>query len=133
MTRKQWAKLSDDEKRIKVAELCGWKKTTYRALGYKRGAVDAELWLDAKEDQHEEYELDGERYPFPDYLNDLNAMHEAEQLLHHLWDKKHPGASAWDEFMRQLELVVGDRGWVATWNATAAQRAEAFVLTKEPE
>lgn len=52
----------------------------------------------------------------PDYLNDLNAMHEAEKILNdaHLWNRY--------------------RGWLLTWMtepicATAAQRAEAFLRT----
>ena len=57
----------------------------------------------------------------PDYLNDLNAMHEAEKVL-----KKR------DLYQKFLYLVVledpenieNERAW-----ATAAQRAEAFLRT----
>ena len=51
----------------------------------------------------------------PDYLNDLNAMHEAEKVL---TDKQ---AILYDSI---LDLISG---W--TFHRTAAQRAEAFLRT----
>ena len=47
----------------------------------------------------------------PDYLNDLNAMHEAEKVLND---------HQWDDYICQLGHAMG---------ATAAQRAEAFLKT----
>ena len=47
----------------------------------------------------------------PDFLNDLNAMHEAEKVL---------TADQWHKYDRL-------NGW--KWNATATQRAEAFLRT----
>jgi hypothetical protein len=55
----------------------------------------------------------------PDYLGDLNAMHEAEKVL--IW-RTDLAALDYDEELR----IVTD-GW--RWNATAAQRAEAFLRT----
>jgi hypothetical protein len=57
----------------------------------------------------------------PDYLNDLNAMHEAVETLRNL-----PG-SEWFDFQQILKEECG-----STMNciqATAAQRAEAFLRT----
>ena len=62
----------------------------------------------------------------PDYINDLNAMHEAEKVL-----TDHQRRT----FNHNLESVVcgncerdsEDRFWVI--HATAAQRAEAFLRT----
>jgi hypothetical protein len=51
----------------------------------------------------------------PDYLSDLNAMHEAEKVL--------TPEQGW-EYAQNL-VVDGGRGWFAT----AAQRAEAFLRT----
>jgi hypothetical protein len=51
----------------------------------------------------------------PDYLNDLNAMHEAEKVL--IWA---PWMLDYDE-----ELRFATDGW--KWSATAAQRARAFL------
>ena len=55
----------------------------------------------------------------PDYLNDLNAMHEAEKTL---TDKAH------EEFRLNLYEVLGDDSRLIV-SSTAAQRAEAFLLT----
>ncbi len=51
----------------------------------------------------------------PDYLGDLNAMHEAEKAL--------TGEQSW----QYVQLLSGysNEGWCAT----AAQRAEAFLRT----
>jgi hypothetical protein len=73
----------------------------------------------------------------PDYLNDLNAMHEALLTIN-----KETG-----EWVRYLDVLgellkpvyvrnhVGGLNdwWWLFHSATAAQRAEAFVLTMEPE
>jgi len=55
----------------------------------------------------------------PDYLNDLNAMHEAEKLLVRL---------KWVSYLRRLQTLCDES---VTWpiHATAAQRAEAFLRT----
>jgi hypothetical protein len=55
----------------------------------------------------------------PDYLNDLNAMHEAEKLLVRL---------QWVSYLRRLQTLCDES---VTWpiHATAAQRAEAFLRT----
>lgn len=74
-------------------------------------------------------------YGLPDYLNDLNAMHEAVMSL---------PANQRVEFRKQLQYIVaprtkpsragclvlmGDKEYDAWFNATAAQRAEAFLKT----
>jgi hypothetical protein len=56
----------------------------------------------------------------PDYLNDLNAMHEAEKML--------PSPSHWISYSSFLEPLCQDSvGFFI--HATAAQRAEAFLRT----
>jgi len=57
--------------------------------------------------------------PVPDYLNDLNAMHEAEKILIEF--------SHYIEFVMYLNDTVTDSFPVA--HATASQRAEAFIRT----
>ena len=52
----------------------------------------------------------------PDYCNDLNAMHEAEKVLD--LDQWHKYAS-----------LIGRHDYRNLLNATAAQRAEAFLKT----
>lgn len=54
----------------------------------------------------------------PDYVNDLNAMHEAEEILNE--KQEHiMNDTLWD-------LMLGRK---YLWHATAAQRAEAFLRT----
>jgi hypothetical protein len=106
MTREQWAAMSDEEKRIKVAELCGFvdlsKPVDGRAL---------ELMMVAA----------------PDYLNDLNAMHECWKLL-----TSFQQTVCWNWLAKICDAAdAGGDLMIACGNATAAQRAEAFVLTME--
>ena len=53
----------------------------------------------------------------PDYLNDLNAIHEAEKVLN---------PSQEQLYFEKLHEVSGS---LAFYRATAAQRAEAFLKT----
>jgi hypothetical protein len=83
--------MTPEEQRIAIAEACGWK------TGYR----DPEAW-----------------HPLPDYLNDLNAMHEAEKVL----DKRQEdimNSTLWD--------IMDGRKYL--WHATASQRAESFLRT----
>ena len=71
--------------------------------------------------------LRGSRDAFPDYLNDLNAMHEAEQKLWAKdWAMRHNFV---DALARILNPVHGyrEQSGEALLDATAAQRAEAFL------
>lgn len=75
--------------------------------------------------------------PVPDYLNDLNAMHEAEKVLttraqisQYVWELER--LTNW-----KADYIVGSDGkqylcpasYFCCVNATAAQRAEAFLRT----
>ena len=90
--------MNPEQQRIAIAEACGWK-TDKRGLG----------WLSPR----------GYYASEPDYLNDLNAMHEAEKTL---TDKAH------EEFRLNLYEVLGDDSRLIV-SSTAAQRAEAFLRT----
>lgn len=56
--------MNNEKQRIAIAEACGWKTTS-----------DSPNWT--------YYRPDGRGWngSLPDYLNDLNAMHEAESIL----------------------------------------------------
>lgn len=110
--------MTDTEINRAIAEACGW-------VLVKDDPDFQEYW---------EHPNDGRKigvaanpYPFPDYVNDLNAMYGAEDSLLGL-NKA--------EFAVQLCRVVG-RDWpsgigvgsFAHIHATAAQRAEAFLRT----
>lgn len=127
MTHEDWVKLTPDEQRVKIAELCGWKvmrhgpvmaSGCYGCFGYPPDRHD---WIGY------------ENIDVPNYLNDLNDMHEAEKMLGDrsspLWSKyiQHLNNSSYVDLQEQTV-----REWVFSIHATAAQRAEAFVLTMCP-
>ena len=110
MTRAKWAKLSPEEQRIKVAELCGLTNIGREPVGG--------MLIGLRSDKT--------RMKIRDYLNDLNAMHEAEKLLEVYLIHKY--CDNVDMIMAE-DFVSG----MCDINimATASQRAEAFVLTME--
>lgn len=95
--------MNDNEINIAIAEACGWKPDK-RGLG----------WLSPR----------GYYAPEPDYLTDLNAMHEAEKIL------AEKGVNAWWGYVghinRNNPTPFGSETAV---QATARQRAEAFLRT----
>jgi hypothetical protein len=95
--------MTPDQQQIAIADACGWKPDK-RGLG----------WLSPH----------GYYAPEPDYLNDLNAMHEAEKML---TDK---GVNAWWAYVgfinRHNPTLFGSETAV---HATASHRAEAFLRT----
>jgi len=56
----------------------------------------------------------------PDYLNDLNAMHEAEKALRR---------DQWPDYYNNLCVIYDPVEDISVTHATAAQRAEAFCRT----
>jgi hypothetical protein len=102
--------MSPEKQRIAIAEACGWiwEKTCQGSLiGKPKG---------------EQGPLDD----LPDYLNDLNAMREAEKALL---------KSGWVTYLDWLVYVIyGSKKEPSIYygsicHATAAQRAEAFLRT----
>ena len=82
------------------------------------GWTEDESWLDGRRcfiraDSNSGWNFDD----LPDYLNDLNAMHEAEKTLH-------TDGGLWGAYCGYL---VKDGSWFNTVHATASQRAEAFL------
>lgn len=110
--------MKPEAQRLAISEACGWR--------FEK--TDSDWYLPARGEQVSEYHL-------PDYLNDLNAMHEVELAM-----------SADDKrmFGMELSVIVVDsmtaNGWKSgdhttsdkaewIWSATAAQRAKAFLRT----
>ena len=111
--------MKTEEQRIAIAEACGWKFSGHpdietQCVGWTLGSSP---WaLNPKGDMVSRFEC-------PDYLNDLNAMHEAEKV-------RFFGES--DEQLRDSIIYIGWLGKLTNddpWFATAAQRAEAFLRT----
>ena len=115
--------MTPEQQRIAIAEACGWKNVDAgagRVWGFttrhKGTPSESDVCVD-----------------IPNYLNDLNAMHEAEKVL---WDT---GKAM--EFTNQLVgIVCSARGFrwdkgtpddhlMCLSHATASQRAEAFLRT----
>jgi hypothetical protein len=109
--------MTPEAQRIAIAETCGWKwhgDPTWQRLG------DSFYW---KNDNLIYCQL-------PDYLNDLNAMHQAEKTLR--GNQFHAV-----NFPHELFKMVSGLNWKGDMgyfipnftSATAAQRAEAFLRT----
>ena len=88
--------MSEKEINIVIAEACGWT-TNHKGLWVERLQTYAAL---------------------PNYLNDLNAMHELEGIL------TNEQIEVYCSFLQKPQ-------WGIWWgiHATASQRAEAFLLT----
>lgn len=106
-----------EAQRIAIAEACGWKVQPVSAkdgiptwLTYLPGGkyVGVFSWKGLEKN-------------LPDYLNDLNAMHEAENIL---------TDTQWNTYLACLTHVVGQYKKARfRVHATAAQRGEAFLRT----
>lgn len=104
--------MNPEAQRIAIAEACGWKLIPEY---YNGPDSPPEFTTVTPEGNH----LCGF---FPDYLNDLNAMHEAEKVL------REGHSVRWQVYKDYLGVICGMEN-TPTIHATAAQRAEAFLKT----
>jgi hypothetical protein len=71
----------------------------------------------------------GEKYPIPDYCNDLNAMHEAEKTLN-FEQAEFFEDELCDVAKKENDVLENPLPWrFSVCHATARQRAEAFLKT----
>jgi hypothetical protein len=110
--------MTPEAQRIAIAEACGWthfiKATWTTAPGLGRQFKEGDtLAIVPGRSMHE---------PLPDYLNDINAMHEAEKVL--VQGNQIDGTVSYGN---KLMRICGTHE--ACIRATAAQRAEAFLRT----
>jgi hypothetical protein len=115
--------MTPEAQQIAIAEALGWEIVT------KMMGVNTSLIFGIKPGSGP---LDAMR-PIPNYLNDLNAMHEAEKILNPSQRVDYLHTLGLD--VLKLYPLAGDY-WMAQeldcWamlSATAAQRAEAFLKT----
>lgn len=100
--------MTDDQINAAIAESCGWK--------------EVEPWLNGRRCFERKDDPCGYGIEYiPNYCTDLNAMHEAEKVLT-------------DEQCVFIRLHLRERlenhpASRYVWNATARQRAEAFLRT----
>jgi hypothetical protein len=97
--------MNPNEQRIAIAKACG-KGRAIAAAELSHRSLD--------------------EYDIPDYLNDLNAMHDAEEVLTEAQSKKYLHFLAQPASHPQ-EIYYNEAFSLVT--ATAAQRAEAFLRT----
>jgi len=112
--------MKPEEQRIAIAEACGWELKS-NGLSPMWSWQNESLTHRIKWVAHKEMASQG---VLPDYLNDLNAMHEAEKTLNFF--KK-------AEYARMLTSIAwqSEQPFFAPMTATAAQRADAFLRTIE--
>jgi hypothetical protein len=97
--------MNKELQRIKIAEACGYSKGWDYRYGWS--ATPWNEWCIKS---------------LPDYLNDLNAMHEAEKILNQQQAR---------DYAEHLGHSAQDGTWAGChiWYQSAAQRAEAFLRT----
>ena len=106
--------MTKEQQRIAIAEACGWSKPRKARLQGR----PVTYWLPPDSSY-----MDSRIYEqqLPDYLNDLNAMHEAEKKLSN--EKK-------EAYAVTLHNICGNVPfWFGIAHATTAQRTEAFLKT----
>lgn len=109
--------MSPDAQRIAIAEACGWKTP-----GSREVIERTKNWVTRDSQQHF-ISPDGIGTgisALPDYLTDLNAMHEAEKVFK-------DDEIEWQKYANQLYRITEPHRHIL--HATAAQRAEAFLHT----
>jgi hypothetical protein len=110
--------MNEEEQRIAIAEACGWK--------FKINDSNYIGELMCKMDELSCWLMPALSF-IPNYLNDLNAMHDAEKTLKYEYDRI--------RYINTLQMVIAlgkDERSVSTFqtiSATAKQRAEAFLKT----
>ena len=102
--------MNPDQQRIAIAEACGWRIKRRDITGFNVWEPDAKLPAQLCNNLENK---------IPDYLKDLNAMHDAENVLTN---------EQWWLFVEFLTEIRGG-GVALCISATAAQRAEAFLKT----
>jgi hypothetical protein len=111
--------MNTDKQRIAIAEACGWediKDTNHEDVDIESRSIIYWSGLTGVPPEFIHYE---NRIKIPDYLNDLNTMHEAEKSLDDVTQR----GDYWD-YLSSLT----HEGFEMC-HATAAQRAEAFLRT----
>lgn len=146
--------MTDEEKRIRIAETCGWiaidgevnvgaRPTKglfvvcdtcnymFRVGQFEADSDECDHDKKTAYKQWRKDELFVSEYHLPDYLSDLNAMHEAEKTL------RDDGAfDQWSTYCIHLNRLAcrieckNTHTCGFTIAATARQRADAFLLTQ---
>ena len=108
--------MNQEQQRIAIAEARGWQEVLWSDLDLisPREARERKVYCRNNAQKRCEW--------LPDYLNDLNAMHEAEKVLDYNQMNRYQN-------IELSRFVHTGTTWICS--ATAAQRAEAFLRTLE--
>ena len=104
--------MTPEQQRIAIAKACGYSAVSSDYM--EQVDIDSrsiQMWTQWMGEKH------GVRIKVPAYVNDLNAMHEAEKAMNN---------TDWWKFVEHLTNICGG-GTALVISATAAQRAEAFL------
>lgn len=115
--------MNKEAQRIAIAEACGWKWIDHPDTL----AATKSFTLPGKWVINPLRKLDSPHYA-PDYLNSLDAMHEAEKWL--TPEQQLEYSKNLHRLIAKIDIPNFDDAietW--TWHATASQRAEAFLRT----
>lgn len=101
--------MNKNKQRIVIAEACGYKDLETQWSNYHQWECpDGRIRFGTLNDKYA---------CLPDYLNDLNAIYEAEKIL--------SNSQVW----KMDSVLFNMADCVAPFRATASQRAEAFLRT----
>lgn len=114
--------MTDTEIRIAIAEACGWE---WRPDPHIQHPAKLRWWIAPHMKDLPGCGVGTSEGECPDYLNDLNAVHEAENTLDNS-TQNGIGQTQWHRYRDNLVNVTGNSFPI---NATAHQRAEAFLRT----
>jgi len=104
--------MTPEAQRAAIAEACGWRFVG-QDVSLKEEAIMC--WVAPGDEPHQQKKI-------PDYLNDLNAMHEVEKTL----------TGEQEAIYRQMLCAVMDEPEWSPWrvvSAPADMRAKAFLRT----
>lgn len=124
--------MKEERQRFAIAEACGWRDIHHTSSPFGIAPDDMNIYSLSPTTNY--------YTRLPDYLNDLNAMHEAEKLLGYGDHAKPPPTLYINCLYEVLDRanqheaggleVLSDREITTLLiHATAAQRAEAFLRT----
>lgn len=111
--------MKPEGQRIAIAEACGW---------LRMNRIGKEVYYDPEGGHVFPHEL-------PNYLNDLNAMHEAEKFLTSEQEESyvhHLGSLIMSDVYEDSDIRYQNSNlssFDSAYRATATQRAEAFLKT----
>ena len=103
--------MTDQQINAAIAEACGW--------GWFQKVCTGELLGKPIKEQ-------GPLRSILDYCTDLNAMHEAENMLIEGFEDEPESSELWSDY--QTNLIIACPAYLS-YHATARQRAEAFLRT----